>query len=231
MGISKKLTASLTPKLAGAALSTAAPGVTGGVVREALDRAIRGIGPLPPAAFTAWKVKREAGGDVKQAVHDIIERHVRYAGGQGFVTNLGGIVTATATIPANISGLALVQARMIACIADLHGYDIHDPRVRSAILAALLGEDQVRSLVKARKLPGTPIELATGEPLPAKLETEIASRVANDLITRVTGKKVVGTVARKVPIAGGMVGLCADGYATWKLGRYADSEFRPRTKR
>lgn len=231
MGIASKLTASLTPKLAGAALNGAAPGLTSNMVREGLDRAVRGIGPLPPAAFTAWKVKREAGGDVKRAVHDVIERHVRYAGAQGFVTNLGGIVTAAATLPANISGLALVQSRMIACIADLRGHDIHDPRVRAAILATLLGEDQVRSLVKAKKLPGTPIQLATGGPLDARLENEIAGRVANDLITRVTGKKVVGTVARKVPIAGGMVGLCADGYATWKLGRYADSEFRPRTKR
>ena len=43
---------------------------------------------------------------------------------------------------------------MVAGIAHLRGYDLDDPRVRNAILACLLGEDAVKSLVKKRKLPG-----------------------------------------------------------------------------
>ena len=38
------------------------------------------------------------------------------------------------TIPTNITGLALIQCRMIAGIAHLRGYDLDDPRVRNAIL-------------------------------------------------------------------------------------------------
>src|ERR687896_442473 len=97
-----------------------APGLTAGFVREALDRAIHGVSP----------------------------NHVRYAGAQGFVTNLGGLVTAALTIPANISGMALIQCRMVAGIAHLRGYDLEDPRVRNAILTCLLGEETINSLVK-----------------------------------------------------------------------------------
>lgn len=226
MGIGSRISNSLSPKLVGAA-----PGVTVGFVREALDRAVRGVGPLPPAAFTSWKVKREANGDVEQAIHDIIERHVRYAGAQGFVTNLGGMVTSTVTIPANVSGLALIQSRMIACIADLRGHDIHEVRVREAILATLLGPDEVKRLVKAKKLPGTPVQLAEGDEPSVELERDIATWVAAELVTRATGKKMAGTMARKIPIAGGFIGLCADGFSTWRLGRYADAEFRPRKRR
>ena len=85
----------------------------------------------------------------------MIENHVRYAGAQGFVTNLGGLVTAAVTIPANITGLALIQCRMIAGIAHLRGYDLDDPRVRNAILACMLGEDTVNALVKQEEAART----------------------------------------------------------------------------
>jgi hypothetical protein len=40
----------------------------------------------------------------------VIENHVRYAGAQGFATNLGGLATMAFTVPANISGLAWSSA-------------------------------------------------------------------------------------------------------------------------
>ena len=113
----------------------ALPGLTTAFVREALHRAIHGVGPLPPAAHAAEKQLAEQRGRVDRAVHEVIENHVRYAGAQGFVTNLGGVVTAAVAIPANITGLALIQCRMIAGIAHLRGYDLDDPRVRNGVLA------------------------------------------------------------------------------------------------
>ena len=94
-------------------------------------------------------------------MHEVIEFHVRLAGAQGFVTNLGGLVTAAVAIPANITGLALIQCRMIAGIAHLRGYDVHDPRVRNAILVTLLGEESVEDMIKKKKLPAPPMALAT----------------------------------------------------------------------
>ena len=73
-----------------------------------------GAGPLPPAAQAADKQLAEQGGDVDRAVHEVIENHVRLAGAQGFATNIGGLVTAAVTIPANIAGLALIQCRLVA---------------------------------------------------------------------------------------------------------------------
>ena len=96
-------------------------------MREALHRAIHGVGPLPPAAAAADKQLREQQGDVDRAIHEVIENHVRYAGAQGFVTNLGGLATMAFTIPANITGLALIQCRMVAGIAHLRGYDLDRP--------------------------------------------------------------------------------------------------------
>jgi len=226
MGVTGRVGKQLAPRIAGVA-----PGLTASFVREALHRAIKGVGPLPPAAVAADKQLAEQHGNVDKAVHEVIENHVRYAGAQGFVTNLGGLVTAALTIPANITGLALIQCRMIAGIVHLRGYDLDDPRVRNAILVALLGEDSVNHMVKKRKLPAPPMALATAPQHDASIDLVISTEVASDLITKVAGKRLAITVGRRVPVVGGIVGMGADGYLTWKIGRYADREFLPRAAR
>ncbi|MBB6627856.1 EcsC family protein [Nocardioides sp. KIGAM211] len=212
-------------------ITSLAPDLTTSFVREALNRAILGAGPLPAAAKAADKQLAEQKGDVGKAVHEVIENHVRYAGAQGFVTNIGGLVTAALTIPTNITGLALIQCRMVAGIAHLRGYDLQDPRVRNAILTCILGEDSVNSLVKKKKLPAPPMALATAPAHDPDLDRIISAEVASELITKVAGKRLAMTVGRRVPVVGGVVGAGADGYATWRIGRYADRELLPRSTR
>ena len=161
----------------------------------------------------------------------MIENHVRYAGAQGFVTNLGGLVTAAVTIPANIAGLALIEARMIAGIAHLRGYDLVDPRVRNAVLVCMLGEDEVDNLVRRKKLPAPPMALATAPTHDPDLDRIVSAHVASELITRVAGKRLAVTVGRRVPVVGGLVGAGVDGYSTWRTGRYAERELLPRPPR
>ena len=217
----------LAPRITGASL----PDLTTAFVREALHRAIHGVGPLPPAANAAESSSREQRGNVDRAVHEVIENHVRYAGAQGFVTNLGGLVTTAVAIPANIAGLALIQCRMIAGIAHLRGYDLDDPRVRNAMLACLLGEDAIDSHGPKKKLPAPPMALATAPVHDPDLDRIISAEVASELITRVAGKRLATTVGRRIPVVGGLVGAGADGFATWRIGRYAERELLPRARR
>jgi hypothetical protein len=214
-----------------ARLAELAPGLTAAFVREALHRAIHGVGPLPPAAAAADKQLKEQKGDVDRAIHEVIENHLRYAGAQGFLTNLGGLTTITYLAPANITGLALVQCRMIAGIAHLRGYDLADPRVRNAVLTCMLGEEAVGDLVRARKLPAPPMALATAPAHDPGLDRVISAEVAADLVARVAGKRVAGSTGRRIPLVGGLVGASADGYATWRIGRYADRELLPLARR
>lgn len=225
MGLSGNVGKRLAPQI-----TKVAPGLTTSFVREALNRAIEGVGPLPSAATAADKQLAEQNGNVERAIHEVIENHVRYAGAQGFLTNVGGLVTAAVTIPANVTGLTLVQCRMVAGIAHLRGHDLSDPRVRNAILTTLLGEDSVAQLVKKRKLPAPPMALATAPAHDAGLDRIISAEVGADLVARIAGKRLAVTVGRRIPVVGGLVGMGADGYATWKIGRYADREIlaRPR---
>ena len=226
MGIRNHVGRALAPRVTGLA-----PGMTTSFVREALHRAIKGVGPLPPAADAADAQLREQHGDRDKAVHEVIENHVRYAGAQGFLTNLGGLVTVAVTVPTNITGLALIQCRMVAGIAHLRGYDLDDPKVRNAILLTMLGEDAVDELVERRTVPAPPMALATAPVRDPALDTVISQEVASTLINKVLGKRLALTVGRRVPVVGGVVGAGADGYGTWRVGRYADRELLPRAAR
>ena len=225
MGLKETVGRQLAPRI-----QELAPGLTGSFVREALNRAIDGVGPLAPAAAAADKQLREQRGDVERAIHEVIENNVRIAGAQGFATNVGGMITMTITIHANVTGLAVIQCRMVAGIAHLRGHDLADPRVRNAILALLLGEEQVHELVRRRKLPSTPMGIATAPAHDPTLDGAIAAVVASDIVTRVAGKRLATTLGRKIPVVGGVVGMGADGYATWRIGRYADREMLPRRR-
>ncbi len=225
MGIGSTMGRGLVPHL-----SKVAPELSSSFVHESLRRAINGVGPLPPAAEAADKQLAEQHGDVELAVHEVIENHVRFAGAQGFATNLGGLVTAAVMIPANIAGIALIQCREVAGIAHLRGYDLEDQRVRNAILACMLGEDSVKSLVRRKKLPSTPMGMATAPTYDPHLDQLIANEVTSELLKKVAGKRLVTGVGRRVPVVGGLVGAGTDAYSTWQIGRYTDRELLPRAR-
>ncbi|QCW49251.1 hypothetical protein FE634_00360 [Nocardioides dongxiaopingii] len=207
-----------------------APNLSGSFVREALRRAVEGVGPLASAAEVAAKQLAEHG-DVEKAVDAVVDTHVRLAGASGFVTNLGGLVTMTVTVPANLTGIALIQCRMVAAVAHLRGYDLDDPRVRNAVLVTVLGEDTVNDLVRSNKIPAPPMALATAPVHDPALDPVVSGEVARDLVARVTGRRLASTVGRRVPGLGGVIGMGSDGWATHKIGSYADRELLPRAKR
>ena len=98
----------------------------------------------------------------------------------------------------------------VAGIAHLRGHDLGDPRVRNAILALLLGEEQVAEMVEKRRLPATPMALATAPAHDPTLDATISAVVATDILTRVAGKRLATTVGRKIPVVGGVVVVVVD---------------------
>lgn len=205
--------------------------MTGNFVRDALRRAIDGVGPLPGAVAAAEEQLREQDGDVERAIHELIENHIRYAGAQGFATNIGGVVTAAFAIPANIAGLAMIQCRLIAAIAHLRGHDLADPRVLNAVLVTIIGEANVQQKVGQGLLPAPPMAIATAPAYDPGMDAQISAEVAGELVSRIAGKRLVTTVGRRVPGVGAVVGAGTDGYVTWRVGRYAEREFLPRARR
>ena len=226
-GVARFVASSLAP-----AAQRLAPQAAAGALRQVLEIAIDGYQRFPGAEQVAETKLAKVGGDPQLAIDAVIDQHIRLAGVQGFATGLGGLVTLPVALPANLTGIAIVQARMVAAIAHLRGYDLDDPRVRNAVLVCLLGEESVQDLVSAQKLPAPPMALATAMVHDPTLDHVISAEVASDLMQKVAGKQLAGTAgARRIPFVGGLVGMGVDGYSTWKIGRYADRELLPLARR
>ena len=210
-----------------AAARRAAPAVASRGVRQFLSKAVDGFPGFPGAREIARKHLARTH-DVDAAVKAVIDQHIRLAGAQGFVTNLGGVVSLAISIPTNLVGLAILHVRMVAAIAHLRGYEISAPQVRAAALMTLLGEDGVRDAIKDKDLDSHPHDFAVGagDIDPATLD-KITAQVTQALVTRIGGKNATLTIARRVPIIGGAISAGVDALATHSVGRYADKEFPP----
>lgn len=220
MGIRQNVAVSAGAKLA--------PSVAAGYVRTVLDRAIDGAGPLRSAAAAADSQLVDHAGDVEKAVAALVRTHTSLAGLQGFVTNLGGFVVLAVTVPANVVGVTLVQCHLVAGIAHLRGYDLEDPRVRNAILACMLGEETVATLIKGHRLPTSPMAMATSPVHDPVLDQTLSREVTAELVGRTAGRRAITLVGRRIPFLGGAVGASSDAWHTWQIGRYAAQELRER---
>ncbi|HYI56994.1 MAG TPA: EcsC family protein [Microlunatus sp.] len=200
------------------------PQVAGGALRQVLELAIDGTSRLPGAKHSAAKHLQRHGGASDSAIDAVIDFHVRLAGAQGFVTNLGGLAALPVTMPANLAGVAVVQTRMVAAMAHLRGYDLDDNRVRTALIMCLLGGEQVAKRIVTGKLPTSPLAIATAPMFDPHLDQRVSEEVLTDLIQRVGGKNLALSVTRRVPILGGGVGAVMDGIATHQIGKYVKSE-------
>jgi len=204
----------------------AAPRLTSAMVRL-IDASIDGMGKFPSAKQTATRHLTRKN-DVGKAVDAVVRTHVAVATAQGVVTNIGGLVSAIVGTPVNATGIISVQIHMAAGIAHLHGYDVDDPRVRTAVTMCLLGERELERQISAQELPTTPMAVATSPiPDPALLE-QVADRVLNHILAESAGKGLVTTLGRKTPIIGGGVGGIADFLDTMVVSRCVKKYLVPR---
>jgi uncharacterized protein (DUF697 family) len=196
----------------------------GGALRQLLEIAIDGYGRLPSAKSAAARHLQKQGGSADEAISSIIDHHVRLASAQGFVTNIGGLAMLPIAIPANITGVATVQVRMVAAIAHLRGYDLNDNRVRTALVMCLMGGEQVAEHIAEGTLPTSPLAVATAPIFDPELDRLVAEEVLTDLAARIGGKNVALAIVKRVPLMGGGVSAVMDGIATYQIGRYASGE-------
>lgn len=204
-------------------VATNGPQAAGNALRRVLEVAIDGTNRLPSARSTAARhLQRHPSTDA--AIEALIETHIGLASAQGFVTNLGGLITIPIAIPANLTGVAVVQVRMVAAIAHLRGYDINDNRVRTALLMCLLGGEQIGERIVSGRLPSSPMAVATAPVFDPHLDAEVAEAVAGVLLGRVGGRQLPLMVTKRIPILGGGVSAVLDGYATREIGKYAKGE-------
>ena len=191
-----------------------------------MDVGIDGKGRFDSAAEVAQRALQDSGGDVDGAIDKIVSDHRRLAAAGGFVTGLGGFVTMTVSLPANIAGFYALATRMTAAIAHVRGYDLRNPDLRSAILLALIGGEADALLKKAGVVStGRLASLAT-RGLPPAARMVIDKAVGFRLVAQVS-EKLLPRLGKSIPFAGGVVGAGLDVYLLNKVATTARTQFPP----
>lgn len=159
------------------------------------------------------------------AIKTLIRESVAAAGTTGFVTGLGGLVTLPVTLPANLAGNLAINARMVGAIAHLRGYPIEDPHTRTVILLTVAGSNLQAAASELGVQVGKQVAKETIRAIPIAALRRINARAGVYLVAKYGTQRSAITLAKAVPIAGGLVGGSVDAALTGVIGKAAKKAF------
>lgn len=195
------------------------------------DKAIDGVRPLSSAHDLADEYLLDTSyPDNESRINSLISWETTKNFTSGFVTGLGGVLVLPFTLPAAFAASWLIQARMAAAIARIHGHNLHSDRVRTFILAALVG-DTLKDLAKTTGIAvGRKVTTSLIEKIPGKVLIEINKKIGFRLLTK-AGEKGALNLMKGVPFIGGVVGGSFDAAACRVVGHNARNLFDMGTPR
>lgn len=212
-------------RLVGKVIETGVGPLTGSTA-WAEDRLARIQGTrYEPNAEPIRKTRPHERDDVEKAIRRLILESVEAAGVNGFVTGLGGFIAMPVTIPANIAGALVINARLAAAIAYLRGYDPSDPHVRTVATLVAVGSNSQQIAKTIGIKAGEKVAMVAIKKIPIVLIREINKKVGFMLIAKQGTKRSVITLAKGVPLVGGVVGGGVDATMTNVIGRTAKAMF------
>jgi len=189
------------------------------------DRAIAGVPPLSSAENLAQEYLIDVSyPDDEERIESLINWETTKNFTTGFVTGLGGILTLPVAVPAAFGASWVIQARMSAAIARVAGYNLKSDRVRTFVIACLVG-DAIKDVLKTAGIKaGTGLTKSLLNKIPGKVLIEINKRVGFRLITK-AGEKGAINLMKGVPVIGGVVGGAFDAAACRIVGKNAKRLF------
>lgn len=183
-----------------------------------------GAGPMTGSvAYADQRLERY--GDRERAIRRIINESATAAGTTGFVTGLGGFVVLPITLPANIAGNLVINARMVGAIAHLRGWDLEDPHTQAILMLVVAGTSAQNAVSTLGAKMGAEWTKQAIKALPIKVVREINRRAGFYLVAKYGTKRAAVTLTKAVPVVGGLVGGSIDAGLTKLIGHQALKAF------
>ena len=212
-------------KLVGKVIDTGVGPLTGSVT-WAEDRLARVQGDrYEPNTDPTRKVRPYERDDIEKAIKRLIVESVEAAGVNGFVTGLGGFIAMPVTVPANMAGALVINARLAGAIAYLRGYDPKDPHVRTVATLIAIGSNAQQIVKTVGIKVGEKVLIQAIKQLPIALIREINKKAGFMLLAKYGSKRALVTLAKGVPLVGGVIGGAVDATMTGAIGRTARTMF------
>ena len=189
----------------------------------AYKQALSSHGPIDGAIELAESYRGRHSSPRRDA-NALIRWQTAKAAGSGFITGVPGLPAMPITLPANSTSVLFIQIRMIAALAHLGGYDLHDDRVKTLCFACLCGNAARTILREAGVEIGKQMAVSALKRLPGRTFIEINKKVGFRLLTKFGAKGVINA-GRAIPLLGGLVGGGVDAAWTKAVGNQARNVF------
>lgn len=141
---------------------------------------------------------------VEEAVCDMMDKQILKCTTSGMITGFGGLLTLPVAVPANVSSVLYVQMRMIACAAQMAGYDLDSDQTKTFVYACLAGISLNQMIKKTSIVAGQKVATKMIARIPGRLLTAINRRVGFRLVTKFGSRGVVN-LGKLVPGVGGVI--------------------------
>lgn len=189
------------------------------------DKALNGVAGMKGAADLAADYMAH-GGELEAQVDALIKNQIIKCGTSGFLTSLGGFITLPVALPANVASVIYMQMQMqmIAAIARMGGYDLHDDRVKTLVIACLCGNEVKEILKQAGIQIGKKLTERAVQKISSALIVRINRAVGFRLLTKF-GTKGAINLSKAIPVIGGLIGGGVDAYSTKVIGNKAKELF------
>ena len=191
---------------------------------KAYDVTVNGSLPGSDSAYELAEKYNSMPLNVEQRIDRLIKSHIVLGASSGFLSGFGGFAVMAVTLPLNLASVMFVQVRLITAIAIICGCDPQDKRVKTFVMACLVGEGAV-DLIKSFMI--NTAKVSAGKLVNAlnKLALrQIQEKAVRQIIERLS-KRLAPRVIRVVPLLGGIVGGAVDGLAVAACGNAAKKVF------
>lgn len=163
--------------------------------------------------------------DIEKTIRRLIVESVEAAGVNGFLTGLGGFIVMPVAVPANMAGALVINARLAAAIAYLRGYDPKDPHVRTVATLIAVGSNAQQVAKTVGIKVGQKLAMEAIKKIPIAVIRQVNRKAGFMLLAKYGTKRSVVTLAKGIPLIGGVVGGAVDGTMTTLIGRTANIMF------
>ncbi len=200
------------------------------LVNWLIEVALEGWGPLDSAEELAQEYLNDRSyRNNDERVDSLINWESVKNFSTGFLTSLGGPATLPASVAGSVAASWAIQARMIGAIAYIYGHNIREERVKTLILACLLGDKFVKEVLKkvGVQIGKNVAKQVIMKKIPGRVLIEINKKIGFRLLTK-AGERGVINLIKVVPLIGGAIGGGVDAAACQTVGEIAKKVFRPK---
>lgn len=195
------------------------------LVKWLSDHAIDGVRPLSSAQDLATEYLRDQSYRThRHRIDALINWETTKNFTSGFVTGLGGLLTLPFALPAGFAASWVLQARMAAAIARIYGHDLRSERIRTLIVATLVGDSIAEIATASGIRVGSGIAKAVADRVSRRGFIEFSRRVGSRLL-RMAGQKSSVNLMKGVPLIGGIAGGTIDAVGCRIVGKHARKLF------